>query len=165
MRVLLLSMRAMLFMVMRGIFCYGCCDVVVVVEATALATTPDRRVPLLRVRAILAPQFAESGRLLGLRETEFGDPLAVGAELIGHAQGVLFVQNWDERKLAVFIAFVFQFGEDFRVDVERRERGSLAVEFSSRGFWRPLFEHSATVFRRIDFGGDDLVRFGRFFVL
>ena len=105
-------------------------------QATALATTPDRRVPLLRVRAILAPQLAESGRLLGLRETEFGDPLAVGAELIGHAQGVLFVQNWDERKLAVFIAFVFQFGEDFRVDVERRERGSLAVEFSSRGFWR-----------------------------
>ncbi len=144
-----------------------CVVVIVVVEATALATTPDRRVPLLRVRAILAPQLAESGRLLGLRETEFGDPLAVGAELIGHAQGVLFVQNWDERKLAVFIAFVFQFGEDFRVDVERRERGSLAVEFSSRGFWRPLFEHSATVFRRkIDFGGDDLVRFGLcFFVL
>ena len=28
-RVLLLSMRAMVFMVMRGIFCYGCCDVVV----------------------------------------------------------------------------------------------------------------------------------------
>ena len=90
MRVLLLSMRAMVFMVMRGIFCYGCCDVVVfaavvaVAEATALATTPDRRVPLLRVRAILAPQLAESGRLLGLRETEFGDPLAVGAELIGH---------------------------------------------------------------------------------
>ena len=34
-RVLLLSMRAMVFMVMRGIFCYGCCDVVVFASSSS----------------------------------------------------------------------------------------------------------------------------------
>ena len=68
--------------------------VVVVVEAATLSATPDGRVPLLGVRAILSPE--------GSRQT---------------------------------------------------------VEFTSRGLWRPVFEHSSTVFRRVHLGGDELVCF------
>ena len=96
--------------------------VLVFVEAATLSATTDRRVPLLRVRAVFSPQLAKRGGFLRLGQTELGDPLAVGAELVGYAQGVLLVQHRDKRELTVFVFFVFEFGEDFRIDVERGER-------------------------------------------
>ena len=57
--------------------------VLVLVEAATLSATTDRRVPLLRVRAIFSPQLAKRGGFLRLGQTELGDPLAVGAELVG----------------------------------------------------------------------------------
>jgi len=96
--------------------------VLVFVEAATLSATTDRRVPLLRVRAVFSPQLAKRGGFLRLGQTELGDPLAVGAELVGYAQSVLLVQHRDKRELTVFVFFVFEFGEDFRIDVKRGER-------------------------------------------
>ena len=57
-----------------------------------------------------------------------------------------WASGYEHRELMIFVFFVFEFSKNFRFDVERGEGSRQTVEFTSRGLWRPVFEHSSLNF-------------------
>ena len=143
----------MLLLSMRAIYSWSCEDLcsAATISSSSSSSSNSSRHNTRPTRPTAAracnprPQFAESDRLLGLRETEFGDPLAVGAELIIARQSVCLCKTGTSASQLSLLLLSFSSARIFG-STSNAEKRKLGRRIFLARFWRPLFEHSATAF-------------------